>query len=982
MKKYFIILIMTLLSAICVLAQRDEMPVQPLPYAASQWADSIANTLTIEQKIGQLMVVRVPLDMSKKEARKFERNIEKWQVGGVCFFAGTARKELEQTKQYQKLAQVPLLVCLDAEWGLGMRLKDCYSFPRQMLLGAMPQSDDHIIYSMGEEVARQCRNLGVQVNFAPVADLNSNSNNPVIGARSFGMNRERVSAKCTQYFQAQQKQHVMASGKHFPGHGDTDVDSHMGLPVINHSRRDVDSTDCWPFARLAQNGIAGMMIAHLQVNALDSTPNLPSTLSPRIVGQPQGTPYCHTLDSMGAYRGYLRSTLGFNGIVFTDGMDMQGVAKLYKNGNAELMALQAGVDVLLLPPDVEAAIATVKAAATQDSAFAKVIDAKCRRVLAMKYWCGLDSLNMDNWHVPSKADEERCRQLTVQMAEKATTLVRNWDGLLPLHVDDNVLRLAVGYGDSTLQVLDTAVLKQIAQADKVLVSVYANTEPTSRRDYGITDRRKALVDSICTYNANTIVVLYGSPFSLKFWPYRQEMPAALDEAENKQPAEPKSIVVAYQNMPEVRTAVQPLLWGEGSFVGLLPVNVAGYTEGYRYFPKQKKEDPYARLPEVGMDKTYFILLDSIVQQGIDAKAYPGCQVLVAKNGRVVYNRAYGHQSYDRQSPRTDTATVYDLASLTKVAATTFAVMKLVDEGKIDLDDKLSRYLPYLKHTDKSRMTVRQVLSHFARLKAYDAYWKEMSDSCLDYSLPRAGRREACGPCEECKAEVLQQIVNSKLGDKNKYVYSDLGFILLADMVEQVSGQSVDLFMQKQFYEPIGMRSTTFQPLLHGMDIRRIAPTETNPDRRKRTLRGEVHDPTAAAMGGVAGNAGLFSTASDLAKLYMMMLNGGSYEGREYLSPEVINAFNQQYYKHKGNRRSLGYDKPLSRPHGNTSAEVSQSSFGHTGFTGTMVWADPKYDLVYIFLSNRVCPSSKENKLADMNIRTAVQSLIYQSFLGE
>lgn len=986
MKKNILLLLVVLLLSPCLKAQQNNTNNQTLPYVATQWADSVANTLTLEKKIAQLMVVRVPLDMTKKETRKFERKLSDLQLGGVCFFVGTARKQLEQTKSFQEKVDIPLFVCLDAENGLGMRLKDCYSFPCQMLMGALSLSDDYLIHEMGTEVARQCRKMGINADFAPVADLNSNSNNPVIGPRSFGMNRERAGAKGIQYFTALQGLRIMSSGKHFPGHGDTDVDSHVDLPVIKHSRKEIDSIDSYPFRQLVNKGIAGMMIGHLQVNALDSTHNMPSSLSPKIIGQPQGTPYCKTLDSIGAYQGYLRSNLGFDGIVFTDGLDMQGVAKNYTKGSAELKALQAGVDVLVLPPDVQASIDTIKAVAEQDSTFAKVIDAKCRRMLAMKYWCGLNHLNMDTLSVPTMADAQRCRQITTEMATKAATLVRNWNNVLPLQPQDSVLRLAIGYGDSTLQALDSVMIQKIEKAGKVLISYYGNTEPTSRRDYGITDKRKALVDSVCAHNNNTILVIYGSPFSLKFWPYQKEKIdqtnfTAMTKREYQVGITPRSIVIAYQNMQEIRDAVQYVITGKSPFSGTLPVSVAGYPEGYQYVPTLIREDPYGRLAAVGMDKSYFYQVDSVIQQGINAQAYPGCQVLVAKDGQVVYNRTYGRQTYNAHSPLVDTATVYDLASLTKVAATTFAIMKLVDEGKIGLNDKLSRYLPYLKHTDKSRITVRQTLSHFAGLKAFDAYWKNVDDSCMNYSLPRKDGKVLSGPCEECKAEVLKQIVDSKLEAKNKYVYSDLGFILLADLVEHVSGQSVDVFMQKHFYEPLAMTSTTFQPLLHGIDSNRIAPTEVNPDRRLRTLRGEVHDPTAAAIGGVAGNAGLFSTADDLSKLYLMLLNGGNYEGHSYLSQEVIDTFNHQYYKRKGNRRSLGYDKPQAHPHGNTAKEVSQSSFGHTGFTGTMVWVDPEYHLVYIFLSNRVNPSSKENKLADMNIRTKVQSLIYQSFLS-
>ncbi len=939
--------------------------------AAQHWVDSVMSQLTLKQQIAQLMVVRVPLNMSKKEAKKFEHLLQETEVGGICFFVGTAAKQVEQTQRFQQLARVPLLVCLDAEWGLGMRLKDCYSFPRQMMMGAMPDSSNYLIGLMSEEIARQCRQIGVHVNFAPVADLNSNPANPVIGSRSFGMNRDRASRKSMQYIQALQCHHVMGSAKHFPGHGDTEVDSHEDLPVINHSRAEIDSIDSYPFRYMVQQGLLGVMIAHLQVNALDATPKTPSTLSPKIIGQPSGTPYCVAIDKKGAYNGYLRSNLGFDGIVFTDGMDMKGVTKNHKNGQAELKALQAGADILLLPPDVKASIATILSAATRDTAFAAVIEHTCRRVLTMKYWCGLDKLAETSLQIPTVEQQQACYNISVNMAQRAATLIRNEASLLPLQETDKILRLPLGYGDSTLSAFDQHVAQQVENADKVLLSLYCNTDPTSRRNYGIDATTLAIIDSICHHNENTLLVIYGSPFCLKYWPR--------EATKAERAASPKAIVVAYQNLAETQEAMQPLLYGKVPFVGTLPVATAGYPEGYRYQSQAKTEtvNPYARLEAVGMDVTYFKAIDSIVQKGIEAHAYPGAQLLVAKEGKVVYNQAYGRQNYDTKSAIVDTTTLYDVASLTKVAATTLAVMKLYEAGKIDLDDKLSHYLSYLKHSNKKNITIRQTLSHIARLKAFEPYWQYVADSCMNLSMPQYMDYS----CEDCKEAVLMQIVDSKLGTKSKYVYSDLGFILLGDMVEHVSGQSLDVFMQQHFYIPLGMTHTTFRPLLNGVDSSDIAPTEMALDSRVRMLCGEVHDPTAAAMGGISGHAGLFSTATDLAQLYMMMLNGGRSEDKTFLKPTTLRTFNTQYYLKQGNRRSLGFDKPKAIPGGNTAKEVSASSYGHTGFTGTMVWVDPDYDLVYIFLSNRVHPDSKENKLAKMNIRTDIQSLIYQSFLG-
>lgn len=393
--------------------------------------------------------------------------------------------------------------------------------------------------------------------------------------------------------------------------------------------------------------------------------------------------------------------------------------------------------------------------------------------------------------------------------------------------------------------------------------------------------------------------------------------------------------------------------------------------------QSKVTDPYAGVKRAGLDTAYFLRIDSLCNSGVSRQIYPGCQVLVAYRGNVIYLRGYGRQTYDKSSPAVNTKTVYDVASLTKVSATTFALMKLYDEKKIALDDPLSKYLPYLKGTNKSNITIRQAMSHIARLKASDFYWKKVGAKCTERSL------NAKVDCEECRQQVLNMIAKSELNKEAKYVYSDLGFILLGDLVERVSGKSLDQYVAENFYRPLGMTSTTFRPRLAGMDTLRIAPTEIDNYYRHRLLRGEVHDQNCASMGGVAGHAGLFSTSHDLWKLYQMYLDSGSFKGQTLLSPTTTTTFNKQYFLGQGCRRALGFDKPAAKPHkgGSTAPEVSQLSFGHTGFTGTMVWCDPKYDLVYIFLSNRTYPDSHAaNKLASSHLRQEIQSVVYQAIL--
>ncbi|MCR4659026.1 MAG: serine hydrolase [Bacteroidales bacterium] len=715
------------------------------------WVDSVMTGLTLEQKIAQLMVVRVPLNLTDAKAAEFSAKMNELGVGGVCFFAGTAKRQVELTKLFQHEAKVPLLVCLDAEWGLGMRLTDCFSFPRNAIFGSLQNGANDLVYRMGEEIGRQCKMIGVHINFAPVVDINSNPKNPVIGTRSFGTDREQVARLGESYIQGMQSQGVMAVAKHFPGHGDTDKDSHLQLPVINHSLPYIDSIDLYPFRKAISANAGGIMIAHLQVNELDKS--RPSSLSQVIVED------------------LLRNKMNFNGLIITDGLDMKGITNDYKDGQGELLALEAGNDILLLPPDVEKSISVIAQAAGNSKVLRNKIDYHCRRVLQAKYELIVDKqLDLNDLIAPDITDLQRCN------------------------------------------------------------------------------------DIIADLNIN-------------------------------------------------------------------------------------------------LDRR----IDSLINLGIASKAYPGCQIVVMHKGRLVMSRSYGQLSYDADADSVTNQTVYDLASLTKITATTLAMMKLVDGGRVKLDDPLSRYLPYLKNTDKEKITIREAMSHIARLKAFDSYWQRTSN----------------------RDSIFQLIAESKLNSARKYLYSDLGFILLSDLVEKVTGMPLDMYVERHFYIPMGLQSTHFNPISKGVDIERIAPTEI--DTLRGVIRGYVHDPNAYALGGVSGHAGLFSTAEEVALIMQMLLNGGELDGHRYISSAIVDTFTSRHYVNLDNRRALGFDKVTFKPStaSTPAPEASQESFGHTGFTGTMAWADPKNELVFVFLSNRVHPIATPNKLAKMNIRTDLHSFLYQ-----
>jgi len=759
MKRHTIIFFASVLLCTSLANAQQRFSARGLHFRSAQeaWVDSVMQQLSLKQRIAQLMIIRVPLNLDDQQAADFSTRINGYGIGGVCFFAGTAERQAIMTRRFQSEAQVPLLVCIDGEWGLGMRLKDTYSFPRNARFGKLPPEADSIVYRMGEEIGRQCREMGIHINFAPVVDINSNPKNPVIGTRSFGTDRERVAQLGIMYALGQQSQGVIATAKHFPGHGDTDADSHLELPVINHTKEYIDSIDTYPFRRLIEAGVEGVMVAHLQVNALDN--KRPSSLSPVIVDE------------------LLRQKLGFKGLVVTDGLDMKGVTNTYAGGTGSLEALVAGNDLLLLPPDVPQAIETIKQAALNDEHIRSLVDMHCRRVLEAKYTHVIPYRN-DSIRVPGDEHRAVCQ-----------AIVDDLNNTLELHA-------------------------------------FA------------TDRR----------------------------------------------------------------------------------------------------------------------IDSLVQRAIDAHATPGCQIAVMHKGRLVFNRAYGHLTYDSIAEPVSTSTLYDLASLTKVCATTLAVMRLYDEGKIALDDRLAKYLPYLDTTDKRDITIKQALSHCAGLKAFDALWQQTSN----------------------RDSILLLVAQSKLNGNTNYCYSDFGFMLLADMVERISGQSLDTFVTQQFYQPMGLHNTRFNP---SCQPNLVAPTEQDTLRPDQDgyIWGKVHDPNAYAMGGVSGHAGLFSTATELARLMQMLLDGGELDGHRYLNKATVDLFTARHFADAGNRRALGFDKQLFNPsaNGQCCPEASQASFGHTGFTGTMLWVDPEQQLVYVFLSNRVHPTSSPNLLSQMNVRTDIQSAIYK-----
>ncbi|HND88079.1 MAG TPA: glycoside hydrolase family 3 N-terminal domain-containing protein [Saprospiraceae bacterium] len=942
-----------------------------------QWVDSVFATLSDEARWAQLFMIRANIDTDTAAERQVDDLIRRYKPGGICFFnysnTGTVEHQAELTNRYQASSDgLPLLVSLDAEWGLGMRLRTTtISFPRQIALGAI--QDNRLIYEFGREAARQCRRVGVTVSFSPDIDINNNPANPVINERSFGEDRANVTAKGLQYMQGLQDGKVLACAKHFPGHGDTDVDSHYDLPLISHTRSRLDSLELYPFRALIQAGVGSVMVAHLQVPTLDARPNRPTTLS------------------AAAITDLLRKEMGYEGLIFTDAMEMKGVSKHFPAPIADVEALRAGNDMVLLPADLGASITAVQQAVAEGSLDRQQLYASVKRVLLAKYRLGLTR--------PQRVDMNRLRQdlnspqallLKRRLFESAMTLVRDDAGMVGFPELDKTRIAVLSLGDTLRTVfqtycgyyapvgqfnagkqLDSALqvrlLDTLRQYDVVLASIHG-TRSKAVDKFGITDAQLNFLRRLSDVRPLG-VIMFGNPYSMGRFDFA---PTVLD---------------AFTEDPIAQECAAQAMFGANDIRGKLPVTAspkARYGQGIERSFVQKRMG--YTLPEaVGMSSDTLALLDELVKQMIEGGAAPGCQILVAKDGKVVWHRAYGYLTYEQTAPVT-LDHLYDLASVTKVAATTVSAMRLYDLKRLALDTALWRYVPELRLSNKRDLTLREVLVHQAGLQAWIPFYQQtVSDKVPRAALYRRTAEPGFGiPVardlwlkDSWRDTLWQQIFDSPLRETKAYKYSDLGLYLTARSILHVSGMGVDAFAEQQFYRPLGMSTATFRPWAKGW-AERCVPTEEDGYFRQQRLQGYVHDMGAAMLGGVSGHAGLFSNANDLAKVFEMLLQEGAYGGRTYLQPETVRLFTT---RHTGStRRGIGFDMKELDPVAsqNISPLASPRTFGHTGFTGIGVWVDPEQHLIFIFLSNRTYPTMDNGKLMSGDYRPKLQSIVYRA----
>lgn len=931
------------------------------------WVDSVFHSLSKEEKIAQLMIIRAHSNLGPDHVRGVIDLIQKYNVGALCFFQGGPVRQAVLTNQYQTLAKTPLLITIDGEWGLGMRLDSVIKFPYQLTLGALP--DDHLVYQMGLAVGAQMKRIGVHVNYAPVLDINNNPANPVIGYRSFGEDREKVARLGLAYIRGMQEKGIMACVKHFPGHGDTDVDSHADLPVISKSMEQLDSLELYPFKQAIKGGVGSVMIGHLSIPAIDSTANLPTSLSKKTISR------------------LLRNSLNFDGLIFTDALEMKGVTKHFPAGQAAVQALLAGNDMLCLPENFMAAMNAIKAAIRKKHIRWKDIDGKVRKVLTAKYRLGLhgpqviDTANLLN---DLNSGTEAVKKM---VARNTVTVLRNDAKFFPFAPNKKIAYISIGiaadntFGQRLAQDFkaDTfsftykeeaakaaAILQQLNSAayDAVIIGVH-NYSNRPAGNYGISNAAFALWDSLQKGNAATF--LFGNVYAAKNF------------------CTAKTLVAIHQDDAAFQQAAADFLRGSLTAIGKLPVSVCEMKYGSGIVLNN--------LTPVGSTADW-LKIDSIVRNGLVRKAYPGAVVIAVQDGIIRYHKAFGHYEFDPASRPVTLESIYDLASVTKTSATTMAVMKLYEEGRLDLDKTLGDYLPFASGTNKAPLKIRNILLHQAGLSPYISFYKETIDAATGkpsplyysnvmdtlFTIPVA---QNVWLRRDWNDSMLQRIMQSPLGPQGKYVYSDNDFILLGKIVEQLTGTTLDQYVQKVFYTPMSMTTTGFKAAQR-YGLERIVPTELEKYFRRQLLQGYVHDEGAAMFGNVSGHAGLFSNAYDLALLYQMLLNGGSLNGERYLKPETVALFTA--YNSGISRRGLGFDKPekdnATRDDPYPSVNTSPETFGHTGFTGTCVWVDPKEKLVYIFLSNRVYNTRANNLLSQLGIRGKIQDAIYKAIKKE
>ncbi|APZ46592.1 beta-N-acetylglucosaminidase [Polaribacter reichenbachii] len=967
------LLLLCLVAIVNILQSQTIDPLRTKDFEAQDiWVDSIMSKMTIDEKIGQLFMVQAYSNLDQKHEDFITEMITKYHVGNLIFMQGTPEKQAVLNNKYQALSKLPLMIGFDGEWGLDMRLQNTYRFPWNMTLGAI--KNDSLVKQFGEHLGEHCKRLGIHINFAPVVDVNVNPENPIIGNRSFGESKENVSNKAIAFTQGLQKFGVMANAKHFPGHGDTASDSHYKLPLLNFDKARLDSIELYPYRKTFDAGIGSVMTAHLSIPSLEANAKLPTSLSKNVITD------------------LLQNELGFNGLIITDALNMKGAANYATSAEIDLAAIQAGNDMLLIPQDVPATTRLIKQSILLKTLTEERLDFSVRKILKAKYWMGLynykpvvlENLNEDLNRVK---DELLHRELV----ENSITLVKNEKQTIPFANLDHQKIAYVKLGDdlgyhfvnmlkkyTKVDVITDSnldgLLKKLKPYNQVIIGFHkSNDHPW--KSYKFKQKELVWLQEIARQK-NVILDVFTSPYSL---------------LQLKSFTNIESLIVSYQNSKLAQEISAQIIFGAIKAKGKLPVSIGNeFKAGFGIDTYDLSRLQYT-IPEAAqLSAKQLAKIDTISKTILKKKMAPGFQVLVARKGKVVYNKSFGYHT-DEKKREVKNSDIYDLASLTKILASLPLIMQAEEDEKIPLSASIQDILPSFAKTNKASVTVKAILSHFGKLPAWIPFYLKTKDSITHenstkfYRTTKTGRynvkvAENLFITSSYKDSIYKYIKEVDQREKEGYKYSDLGYYLFKEALEKKYNKPLDELVNQKIYSPLGADRMTYLPLKK-FHKSVIVPSEKDDYFRNQLLQGNVHDMGAAMLGGVAGHAGLFANANDVAKVMQMYLQKGFYGGRRYIKSETIDKFNHRYYQDKKVRRGLGFDKPQLNPDVKaTCGCVSDESFGHSGFTGTFTWADPESEIVYVFLSNRVYPTMKNRGLVKENIRTEIQQIIQDAII--
>ncbi len=933
-----------------------------------KWVDSIYNSMSIHEKVGQLFMVDVFSKDSKDKTDLINSLIKDYYIGGIIFSKGGPVRQAKLSNQYQKISKTPLLMAMDAEWGLAMRLDSTFAYPWNMTLGAI--ADNKIVYDIGKQIGAHVKRMGMHINFSPVVDINTNPDNPIIGNRSFGEDRDNVTNKALAYMRGMQSSGILANAKHFPGHGDTDLDSHKILPTISFTKKRLDSIELHPYKRLFQEGLSSVMVAHLNVPALEKRKKFPSSISKAIVTD------------------LLQNDLNFQGLIFTDALNMKGASNFKKPGEIDLAAFLAGNDVLLISESIPKAHQLIVEAFRKGKISEERLSRSVKKILFAKYKVGLNNYQpIELNSLLSDLNTPYDVMLYEKAIENALTVLKNDRLIIPIRKIEKTKIAYVHMGDDTGTYFFNH-LNKYAQVDWIKAnSITEYKEKLKEYDLTIIGFHKSNANPWKEYkfSDHELTKLYEISRTNKVILDVFTRPYAINDIQSF--SNINGILLSYQNSKISQELSAQLIFGSITAKGSLPVSIGNqFPVNTTNFTRLQKRLQYGTPESVGVNSTKLKKIDSLVNYGIKENMMPGAQVLVARKGKIIYNKAFGYHTQDKINKVSEND-IYDLASLTKILATLPMVMKLVDDSTISLDTKISELLPEYFATNKENITVKEMLSHYARIKSWIPFYLETLDSLnlpdkKYYSKSKSNDFEIQVANDlyvrnDMKDSIYLKIKESELYNRLRYKYSDLPFYILKEFLERHHNKQFKDLVQNDLYQSIGANHTTFLPL-EKFTLDMIPPTEIDQYFRMQKIHGFVHDQGAALLGGVSGHAGLFSNANDIAKIMQMYLWNGSYGNYQYIKSETIDLFNSCNFCDVDVRRGVGFDKPQLDDIGPTCGCISMNSFGHSGFTGTFTWADPDEEIIYVFLSNRTYPSADNKSIIENNLRSDIQGLIYES----